>query len=465
MPRTKTSSMGQVACVYAPGVAKNPNQLSQKQVDVLEWVRDGCPAGVYTEGWEHRIVARALERRGLVSIGGRGASWIATITTAGRTWLDAPPAAILSEEPDADRLIAQVQEAGGSLRITASDKEIRPWEGLVRLSLKSPNRPRGKQLAVTRVGHYWESREWDISFVTYFEDLVASRSVSVPKRVAKYHPAVKAYLEHKDWQFVSKEHLPRAGRILQAVATEAERRDIQVLGPASVKRNQDQPLYKPIRGHVWLITDFGDYMVEIKEIPGTGGAKRDYPQRYDQRDPLWIARRSTEFISTGRLELVLDGPLVRYEGEHFRDAKSKTVEDRLPEVFATLDVLQLKVEQQERDRQRAKEDRQRRWEAAMSEAKTAYLRHARWEHFKTLAADAEKLERYRRFLESADVAIRGLPSDEQEGAIEYLGEMRAIVEEIDPIASPKLIVPVVPDPGPNELAPFLNGWSPYGAEL
>lgn len=53
-------------------MGKNPAQLSQKQVDVLRWISDGCPSGVYTEGYEHRIVAKALERRGFVAISGHG---------------------------------------------------------------------------------------------------------------------------------------------------------------------------------------------------------------------------------------------------------------------------------------------------------------------------------------------------------------------------------------------------------
>ncbi len=43
-------------------MGKNPAQLNQKQVDVLQWIRDGCPDGIYTDGYEHRIVARALQR-------------------------------------------------------------------------------------------------------------------------------------------------------------------------------------------------------------------------------------------------------------------------------------------------------------------------------------------------------------------------------------------------------------------
>ena len=199
-------------------------QLSQKQVDVLTWIRDGCPEGTYTEGWEHRIVARALERRGLVSISGRGPTWVATITTAGRGWLDSPPTAdVIPDESEADRLITQVLEAGGSLTVTATDEEMKPWERLVRMSLKSPNRPEGKQLAIARLGG-WGSKGRVISFTEYFHDFVESRAVPAPKRVGTYHAAVKHFLEDRQWQFVSKDHLPRAARILPAVAAEAERR-------------------------------------------------------------------------------------------------------------------------------------------------------------------------------------------------------------------------------------------------
>lgn len=40
------------------GVAKKLKELNQAQADLLRWVRDGCPAGVYDDGYEHRIMAR-----------------------------------------------------------------------------------------------------------------------------------------------------------------------------------------------------------------------------------------------------------------------------------------------------------------------------------------------------------------------------------------------------------------------
>ena len=61
-------------------MGRNPAWLNQKQVEVLRWVEDGCPIGGDEEGYERRITARALERRGLIAIKGHGASWSASIT-------------------------------------------------------------------------------------------------------------------------------------------------------------------------------------------------------------------------------------------------------------------------------------------------------------------------------------------------------------------------------------------------
>jgi hypothetical protein len=61
--------------------------LNGKQVDLLRWVRDGCPEGVYGDD-HHRISAAALRRRGFLSISGRGSSWHADLTVAGRDYMD-----------------------------------------------------------------------------------------------------------------------------------------------------------------------------------------------------------------------------------------------------------------------------------------------------------------------------------------------------------------------------------------
>ncbi|PRB08699.1 hypothetical protein [Microbacterium sp. MYb62] len=437
-------------------MVRSPEQLNQSQVDVLKWVADGCPDGVYTDGWQHRIVARALHNRGLVSVAGKGASWRATLTKAGRVWLDAPPTDILPGAAEADRLLEQVIEAGGELKVSAAQgPELRRLLQVIRMSLHSTKRPNGKMLEIRSVGYRY-GPERTLELVDNLDELVEVRPVRVPERVAKYHPAVKHFLEIRDWQYVTKEHLSRAARILQAVADEAERRSFQVLETSEAKANQDRPTYKPVQGHIWIVTDHGDYSVTMKEIAGSGGRSIDYQERYRSKGPTWQTRRSTEFVSTGRLELVLDGRFAPYSGQHFRDAKTKTVEGRLPEVFAALDKYQLESDRREEAQRRAEAERQRARDEATARAKVEYVRKAKWDHFNALVKSQAMATRQRRFLDAAVETTAKLSEDERDAALRYLDEMRHRVDEADPLQNPRLIVPSIDEPTAEHLAPWLK---------
>ncbi|MDQ1206097.1 hypothetical protein [Microbacterium sp. SORGH_AS_0862] len=280
-------------------MAKNSTALTAPQVAVLRWIEAGCPEGVYTEGWEHRIAARALERRGLVSIGGRGPTWRATITTSGRSWLAAPPMPdVLPSDSEAEALISRVVEAGGSLTVEAAQgDELKSLERLVRATLLSGNRPRGQKLELSGNWYYSRSSERTVRLVPYFEDFVEKHPVPVPDRVGKYHPVVRHYLDSRDWQYVSKDHLSRAARILQAIATEAERRGLTVISPSKAKNNQNKHQSRPVDGHLWLQTAHGEYSVQVREGAGKGGRTLEYQERYNAKQAKWLWRRQTEFIS------------------------------------------------------------------------------------------------------------------------------------------------------------------------
>ncbi|MGY1868205.1 MULTISPECIES: hypothetical protein [Nocardia] len=363
-------------------MGKNPAHLNQKQVGVLEWILSRCPDGVFTDH-EHRITARALERRGLITISGKGHTWAAAITDAGRQWHAAPPADVLPDESDADRLIARVLAADGRL-VLQQDRKVEEYhKRLVAMSLKSPTRPRGKKLEMISTGQ-WGGGPKAIVFTEHFDDLVEARPVPVPEHIAKYHPAVKAFVADKDWQFVSSDHVPRAARILQAIASEATARGIHATMPNAAAKDVNQYQARDLnRCHLALRTPAGVYGLQIKEI-AAGGAPKVEPGRWKERKamPGWIRTRGWEFISTGKLELIVRGPGSSYNGDHYRDAKTITVEDKLPEVFRAFEIHKLRADWQEQEREREEAERRRRWEAAMAVAKERYFEHARWEHFK-----------------------------------------------------------------------------------
>ena len=61
--------------------------LNETQVAVLRWIDDGCPEGVVADLVSARISSAALRNRGLVRTSGHGPTWKATITAAGKEYL------------------------------------------------------------------------------------------------------------------------------------------------------------------------------------------------------------------------------------------------------------------------------------------------------------------------------------------------------------------------------------------
>lgn len=63
--------------------------LNNQQWFVLSWVADGCPDGVFDEGDHgHKISARALSNRGLITVRRRNGKWSAKLTNTGRFYLE-----------------------------------------------------------------------------------------------------------------------------------------------------------------------------------------------------------------------------------------------------------------------------------------------------------------------------------------------------------------------------------------
>jgi hypothetical protein len=337
--------------------------LNEKQVLVLKWIRNGCPGNVFTSGYEHRIIARALERRGLVDITGRGPTWHATVTPTGRKWQanepkKSPASPLPTDNPgpreplttapaktEADLLIAKVQEAEGRLLLPQDRDVEKSHERLVRRSLHSPDRPKGKKLEIIATGK-WGLGPKAVVFTEHVDDYVVARPVPVPERVTRYHPAVKAFLADKDWQYVTQEHLARAARILQAIASEAERRGIDALRPWDASKDvKEYERQSVLKSHLALRTPAGIYAIQIKEIAAPG-ARKVQPRRWNERKtkPAWLENRGWDFTSTGKLELVVNGPGTPYSGDHCRDAKTITLESKLPQVFRSFEIHKLQAD-------------------------------------------------------------------------------------------------------------------------
>lgn len=163
--------------------------MTEQQVAILRWIGDGCPDGVM-EGTLHRISAGALRNRGLVKTTGRGPSWSATITAAGRDYLGKvdgpdPPLPRQANVSVTLQFVDDIVAAGGTLRLPRSKQW--EFERKARLATRHRKVPDGKRLKVARVGDEIEIRLIDDEAAT--AELLP---VDVPEKVRRHHPAARA---------------------------------------------------------------------------------------------------------------------------------------------------------------------------------------------------------------------------------------------------------------------------------
>ena len=439
-----------------------------RQVATLEWIRDGCAAVDGETEISRKISAASLHGRGFATVKGGGAAWKASITPAGRAWLEAHPTKVAEAVGGPDGLIARVLAAKGHLAIGGDAEARAAHEELVRLSRHAASRPRGWRLEVKNAGS-WADPAYEVVLVRHFEDLVEERPVPVPERVTRYHPSVKAYLDDRDRQMVSREHVARAARILQALADEALKRGVEVVSPGSAGLPRVAEAYGTRdagRSHLTLRAPAGTYAVRIQEV--SAPSKTPVPRRYgNQRSAraAWLEDRQFEFVSTGVLELVVEGPGMGYSGGcRVRDSATMTLDERLPRVFRRMELHRLEAEHLAQERERAAAERRRRWEAAMAAARARYDEQAHWEAFEGSSREWQAIRRHRTFLAAAREAAGALEGPRRDELVAHLDFAERRLDEADPLGNPDLLLPRVRAPKPDDLKPYLDGWSPHGPD-
>lgn len=477
---------GRIWNIENVGMTVEPKILNSKQTQVMEWIRNGCPEGVYDSGYEHRISARVLERRGLVKISGRGDTWEVALTRAGREWRDKfqemkrsspevtrqtpenhsdTAAAVERDSVQEEKQPAVVSEESKLLRqVIDEDSVLLPedpvvvkrYERIVRRSLQSPLRPMGKRLEMQHTGK-WGTGPQKIVFVEYFDDRVDVNPVPVPERVRKYHPSIKALLSNKEWSYVSDEHLPRAARILQAIADEAERRGLKIVSAEHALQNAPQHRRRKLRSAPLRIeTTDGIYALEIREVAASG-AKKMPTRAWNEKKtlPAWKEQSGWEFISTGMLELIVDGPGVRYNGDRYKDAKTISLEENLPKVLASFEIYRLKEEWRQQERAHVEAARLKAQMKAREIATVKYRDIKRWEYFVRRSDQWREMCRHREFLSKVNDVMTESSVLEKDSVVAELEYLESKINENDPLLHPTLMIPVISDPTEEDLKPFL----------
>ncbi len=224
--------------------------LNEVQVGVLRWISDGCPDnGV--DDISARISAGALRNRGLVRTSGRGPTWKATITAAGKEYLQQVdgPKQPLPRQPNVSvtqQLVDEVAAAGGSLRVPRKHWNVRDGVDYEPLSaacrelrdgpLGKPSGHGGARVSAEELLIELVADEAAAKLRGDGEPLLALTPVPVPARVTKYHRVAREFRDRTNLHEMSRKALPRALRIMHALAVEAERRGY---GIACVRVRED----------------------------------------------------------------------------------------------------------------------------------------------------------------------------------------------------------------------------------
>jgi hypothetical protein len=258
--------------------------------------------------------------------------------------------------------------------------------------------------------------------------------VAVPTRLKKYHRAAREFRNSTKLHEISRKSLPRAVRIVHAVAVEAERRGYQVACVHVTEDSYGRREWRPPRdGQLVFTTD--DHQLNVRIWEKGTGPRGPYEHqlkrwRHDREQPVRLMQfveRPKAYDSAASGELNIEA-LSRSYGRQksWGDRSRWTLEDRLPHLLRELKMQVTEAEERRVAREREQAERQRQWEAAMDDAKRRLLedhglevlrkRVREWEEAEAIRAKAQQLPR----------------------------------------------MPAEPEATPERLKPYLKGWSPYG---
>lgn len=451
------------------------DHLNDKQLRVLRWIERGCPDGEFVDdNYGHRITAKALASRGLVRVAGHGPSWKATLTDAGASRVaeltpPATPGEAVAEPAGAANaltvLLDRLEAAGGSLDVNDRDDDI-DYGKLVWRFNRSEYRPRGKELYISHP-NWRDQKQLRLEYRDWYWDLVEKPEVQAVAAKSRLGTLAKAFLDSKSDQFVTRDSLTRAARIIESIVRHAASSGITTRDPRVVdeRTRRNGGSTREWSGHIEL--DAGDAVlrVQVREVAGRGGEKFDWSsdgtfdrKRYDQiqRLPLWQRNRNYWFVPTGRLELRVARPGYSFDGSKWGDTRTQPLEDRLGDVFQRLGVAELEAQAANQRARALQEQAERDWAAAMTRAKTLFRAAQEESLLVDQAAIWRRHEEVRAF--TAELRRRDDGSDPNLQAWIETGER--VANRLDAFTA--LAAPSFPAPTAQDLQPYLGTWSAWG---
>ncbi|MGW0763303.1 hypothetical protein ACWD1Y_43760 [Streptomyces sp. NPDC002814] len=325
----------------------------------------------------------------------------------------------------------------GRVRV-ADDEQGAEWRKVIDYAKRHGLEPPGKRIEKVRLGAGgWELYLAEGSHPNSWSRKPAGDAVVlVPMRLTSPHPVVAALRDAEERLVMPPALRRRSLLLLQALAAEAVRRGY------GVRENLAYCL--PREGGVSVVVDGFVCNVTVKQ---------EFPQ-------------SNKPERAARLVVELDHGLTSRPGR-WRDRKSGTLEDSLGVILGEIEVRAVHDAQRRAGEERAKAERQIRWQAAMEEAREQAVQDQLAEVLREEAGRWREAAVLSQYCDAMERRLGELGGGTDESALDsarrWLAWARDYVRATDPLTR----LPRTPDtrePTPEELRPHLKGWTPYGQE-
>ncbi|WP_328436232.1 hypothetical protein OHA71_49295 [Streptomyces sp. NBC_00444] len=420
-------------------------KLNERQLDVLRRICHG-QTPITSDDSDLATTVYALRNRGLVTTTRADGRWNAAPTEAGlqhlahtdTTLAPRPSASAPSTAPEAAELITRLQQAGGTLHIINPTPDERAhWRRVLHAARADHLIPDGHHLQHT-------GRDQGDLIIALRPEPPPRRStppnetVPVPDDLppdSLHSAAAAAHIPAcPDCQ-------PRARRILHALCHAAEAKNYTVSNPETGSAAS-------------LVITIGDSSFPLSfhegsyEVPDPSGAKYAW-----QRVTARTTRPSHE------LELSLEHTYAhRGRRSHWGDRQRWRLEDKLPALFREIGHRAHAEYERLQVQQRKEEETRQRWLTAMQQARTALLEDHRLKALRTQVQAWQEATAIRAYCDALE--DHHATTDVAEATTAWTTWARAYADRIDPVPQN----PGLPDPPtitPEDLRPYLRGWSPY----
>lgn len=470
----------------ARSVPLNPGQL-----EILAWVRDGAPEDVYDD-FRPRIIARALHNRGLVTVTGRGKSWSVALADDGRYYLEngeypveadrpastgpvSPPKPIATPKPKpapkprapkaprvgpTDAMMAALATAPDH-RIEIEYDESGRYGHLARTAERFKKIPEGMQVTVshdyrTRTAHVilHPLPEWRTRVLA---------PIPVPSAMRGASDLVKGLQGREDFEIRSSEQ-GRALRIVQALISEAERREYDVSKTRGRRKNQwgyfDRNEEDP--GHFKLALGPDEHKLSVYQLT----EKREHVASKSElaRAGKGYAVPKWDVVPTARLGIKILDAGRGFWGSSWEDREDLSLEDALSQILQELELRHDAAVNRRANDERDRVERKRQWEAARENAVQALTDGHRAEVLQGQVAKWREVAAIREYVGALERQARAAGDEvTREAALEWVQWAREYADHIDPLQRP-VGLPAAPEVTYSALQPFMGSWSAHGPE-